>query len=657
MAAEHRLVFGPFQFDPGTGDLHGPSGLVPLTPKTLAVLGHLASHPGRLVSKRELLDTLWPDVFVSDGSLKVCVRDIRRALGDDAHAPRFIETAHRRGYRFIAPVREVRVAALVPTTAFDQPPALAANEGRPAGREALQPCLTDSREPLTAATSRRVPASDGGRVRYARSDDVNIAYQTLGNGPVDLVFVMGWVSHLEYYWREPSFARFLQRLARFSRLILFDKRGTGLSDPVTQMPTLEQRMDDVRAVMDTVGSQRAVLLGVSEGGPLCSLFAATYPDRTEALVMIGTYARRTRTSDYPWAPTDEERELFCREILAHWGGPVGIEARAPSMANDAAFRDWWATYLRMGASPAAAVALTRMNAQIDIRHVLPIVKVPTLVLHRRGDRCLRVEEGRYVARCIPDAKFVELPGDDHLPFVGDADGLLDEIERFVGQERRQPDSGRMLATILCAVPSAAGAMKRPAQRETLRSLVQSEATRFGGRYAECTRDRVTAVFDGPARAIRCARAIIATTAAQDLPVKIGVHTGECDFAAGVAEGLAAQISDRIARRGTRRRGAGLTDGGGSRGRLTAPLQRPWRVRCCGRRAQMASVCRGAGAGSRACEPRIPASPARLPRAGSRRLTRLSRRPRANAARRGRRAASLTASAATRLALLHVVRYM
>src|SRR4030095_6587961 len=178
-----------------------------------------------------------------------------------------------------------------------------------------------------------------------------------GEGAVDLVFVMGWVSHLEYFWKEPSFARFLSRLASFSRLILFDKRGTGLSDPVTQMPTLEQRMDDVRAVLDAVGSRRAVLLGVSEGGAMCALFAATYPNRTEAVVMIGTYARRTRAADYPWAPTDEEREAFCREMLDRWGGPVGIDDRAPTMANDPTFREWWASYLRMGASPAAAVAL------------------------------------------------------------------------------------------------------------------------------------------------------------------------------------------------------------------------------------------------------------------------------------------------------------
>jgi len=359
------------------------------------------------------------------------------------------------------------------------------------------------------------------------------------------VFVMGWVSHLEYYWREPSFARFLRRLAGFSRLILFDKRGTGLSDPVTQMPTLEQRMDDVRAVLDAVGSRRAVLLGVSEGGPMCALFAATYPNRTEAVVMIGTYARRTRAADYPWAPTDEEREAFCREMLDRWGGPVGIDDRAPTMANDPAFREWWASYLRMGASPAAAVALTRMNAQIDIRHVLPTVRVPTLVLHRTGDRCLRVEEGRFVASLVPDARFVELPGNDHLPFVGDQDAILREIEDFVGQSRTHSPSHHMLATVLCATGRARDRRDAPPV-ETVRALVAAAAARSGGGTVQCDGDHVFTVFDGPARAIRSGCAISLAAKEAGLGVRVGLHTGECDLISGVARGLVADIATRVA---------------------------------------------------------------------------------------------------------------
>jgi pimeloyl-ACP methyl ester carboxylesterase len=510
-AADHRLAFEEFELDPVAGRLLGRSGPVALTPKSFSLLEYLAARSGRLISKQELLDAVWPGVYVADGALKVCVRELRRALADDAKAPRFVETAHRRGYRFIAAVRRLPIESAAPAAP-------------PRGEAAIAP------------------------VRYARSGHVNIAYQVVGNGPIDLVFVMGWVSHLEYYWREPSFARFLQRLARFSRLILFDKRGTGLSDPVSEMPTLEQRMDDVRAVLDAVGSRRAALLGVSEGGPMCSLFAATYPNRTEALVMIGTYARRTRAVDYPWAPTPEQREVFCQEIVEQWGGPVGIDQRAPSMAADPAFRDWWATYLRMGASPAAAVALTRMNAEIDIRHILPTVRVPALVIHRSGDLCLRVEEGRYVASLIPGARFVELPGHDHLPFVGDQTQMLSAIEGFLSGARAPLESNRMLATILCAAAGPAEPMPRLPER--LEGMVAADAARFGGTGVQQDGARVFAVFDGPARAIRCACAIAAAAGNAGLRLTIGLHTGECDLADGVAQGLVAGIGARIAALGS-----------------------------------------------------------------------------------------------------------
>ena len=282
---------------------------------------------------------------------------------------------------------------------------------------------------------------------------------------------MGWVSHLEYFWNEPHFARFLNRLASMARLILFDKRGTGLSDavPVTELPTLEQRLDDVRAVMEAVGSERAVLLGVSEGGPMCSLFAATYPERTEALIMIGSYARRLRDADYPWGPTREERDAFCQRIVDEWGGPVGLEERAPSKIGDPAFREWWASYLRMGASPGAAVALTRMNAEIDIRGVLPSIQVPTLVLHRAGDRCLRIEEGQYLASHIRGATFVKLEGDDHLPFVGDQDAILNEIQSFIARTHARTPVGLVLASIVTIRSEARGSdlvhLRRVFERE------------------------------------------------------------------------------------------------------------------------------------------------------------------------------------------------
>lgn len=389
MTAERILTFAEFRLDPVSGHLYRRNDRVPLAPKSFALLQFLAGQAGRLVSKDELLAAVWPNVFVGDAVLKGTIRELRKALGDDSHEPRFIETAHRRGYRFIAHVTVLDAAT---------------------------------------TTSAAVP-----RVRYARSGHVNLAYQVVGSGPIDIVFVMGWVSHLEYFWNEPSFASFLTRLSSMSRLILFDKRGTGLSDPVpiTELPSLDQRMADVQAVMDAAGSRRAVLMGVSEGGPLCALFAATHPQQTAGLIMIGSYARRLRAPDYPWGPTADERDQFCQTIINEWGGPVGIDERAPSRALDPDFRAWWAAYLRMGASPGAAVALTHMNAEVDIREVLPKIRVPALVIHRTGDRLLKIEEGRYLAAHIPGATMVELPGDDHLPFVGDQLSILSAIDEFL----------------------------------------------------------------------------------------------------------------------------------------------------------------------------------------------------------------------------------
>src|SRR5262245_37083670 len=490
MPSEGQFSFDRFHLDRSTGRLSGPSGPVPLTPKALAVLEYLAERPGRLIGKDELLAAIWPGVFLGDGVLKVCVSEIRSALGDEARNPRIIETAHRRGYRFIAEV-------------FGSPP-------RPAP-VAEHPATSPLRPP----------------VLYARSGDVNLAYQVLGSGPIDLVLALGWVSHLEYLWSEPSLARFLRRLAGFSRLILLDKRGSGLSDRTIGVPTLEERVEDVRAVLNAVGSPRAALLAVSEEAPVCSSFAATYPEQTEALVLVGAYARRTRTADYPWAPTQDECEAFCREILERWGGALGIETRAPSAAADPAFREWWATYLRMGASPAAAVALTRMNAQIDVRGVLPTIRVPTLVLHRTGDRTLLVEEGRYVASLIPDARFVELPGNDHLPFVGDQDALLDEIERFLAVTRARGESSRVLATVLCAtLGGSRPARPTPSDVERLQDLVAAETRRFRGRHVQRAGDHAFSAFDGPARAIRCGRSIVDEASRMGLRLGIGLHTGE-----------------------------------------------------------------------------------------------------------------------------------
>ncbi|HEY8446046.1 MAG TPA: alpha/beta fold hydrolase [Thermomicrobiales bacterium] len=389
-------------------------------------------------------------------------------------------------------------------------------------------------------------------IRYARSGDVHIAYQVVGNGPRDLVFVMGWVSHLDLFWKEPRFARFLARLASFSRLILFDKRGTGLSDRAVGLPTLEERMDDVRAVMDAVGSERAALLGISEGGAMSILFAATYPERTTALTVIGGYARRVQTPDYPWGVAPEERLRLIEEIERKWGDDTRLSIRAPSLAHEESFREWWRTYLRMSASPGAAAALTRMNMEIDVRAALPAIRVPALIIHRAGDQTVSVGNGRYLAKRLPGSRYVELPGDDHLPFAGDQDAILDQIELFLTGSLPDPEPDRILATLMFTdIAEAAATAVRLGDRgwaeriAAYDEMVREQLARFRGREARKTTSGFLAAFDGPARAIRCACAIVEAARGLGLAVRAGLHAGECETVGGELGGVAVQIAERV----------------------------------------------------------------------------------------------------------------
>jgi len=490
-------VFGHFRVDVRKRLLMSGNEIVMLPPKAFDTLVTLIENNGSVLSKEDLLRLVWPDEFVEENNVAQNISKIRRVLEEGSGDVKYIETIPKRGYRFVGNI------------------------------EVIDPAARASQREISNVIHRA--AVPNPKTHYAVSTgDVNIAYQVVGDGPLDLVFVMGWVSHLEYFWKEPSFARFLMRLASFSRLILFDKRGTGLSDrvPLSELPTLEQRMTDVLAVMNAVGSQRAAFLGISEGGPMCSLFAATYPERTIALTMIGTYAKRIWSEDYPWAPTREQREQFLERIKSEWGGPVGLEERAPSAAHDSKFREWWAEYLRMGASPAAAVALTRMNAEIDVRNVLPSLRVPTLVLHRKGDPCLPVEGGRLVALLIPGAKYVELEGNDHLPFVGDQDAILDEIAEFLTGARPERQIERVLTTLLFV--QFENDIWLQQTYEIHRSYVRRNLTLYRGNEIEFSDMELFATFDGPARAIRCAVEILESSARLGLRARAALHTGECD---------------------------------------------------------------------------------------------------------------------------------
>jgi pimeloyl-ACP methyl ester carboxylesterase len=390
-------------------------------------------------------------------------------------------------------------------------------------------------------------------VRYARSGDVNIAYQVVGEGPIDLVLVPGFISHLELDWADPRSAHFLRRLASFSRLIRFDKRGTGLSDRPGGLPDLETRMEDVHAVLDAVGSERAALFGYSEGGPMSILFAGTYPERTSALVLYGTYAkRRDPDDDYPWAPTWEVRQAYAEEIERDWGWKADMQRMSPSA--DEAMGRWWAARARAAASPGAARDLILMNSQIDVRALLPAIRVPTLVLHRSGDRDSRPEEGRYIAERIPGARFIELSGDDHFPSI-DGDQILDEVEEFLTGVRKAPELDRVLATVLFT--DIADSTEKASElgdrawlelREAHHAIVRRELGRFRGKEIDTAGDGFLATFDGPARAIRCASGVTEAVKELGLEVRAGVHTGECELVGDKVGGIAVHIGARVAAR-------------------------------------------------------------------------------------------------------------
>jgi pimeloyl-ACP methyl ester carboxylesterase/DNA-binding winged helix-turn-helix (wHTH) protein len=523
-----RFTFGQFVLDCQERTLRDGDGVLPLAPKAFDTLVLLVQNAGKILSKEKLMAEVWQDAFVEENNLAQNISILRKTLGESRDT-KYIETVPKFGYRFVARVDPAANEEVVETIRARM--------------------YIDGSEPQRIASPRPQLASLRPETSYIQNGDVNIAYQVVGNGPIDIVFVMGWVSHLEYFWKHHLFASFLEKLASFSRLILFDKRGTGLSDrvPIDRLPTLEQRMEDVHAVMDAVGSERAVLVGVSEGGPMCALFAATYPERTNGVVMFGTYAKRIRDDDYPWAPTIEQRNAFFDVVKRDWGKPVGIEERAPSMAGDPEFRNWWAEYLRMGASPGAAVALTKMNAEIDVRDVLPLVHVPTLVMHRRDDICLKVEEGRYVAERIPGATFIELDGNDHLPFVGDQEEVLDEIERFVAGLQAGGGRDRVLATVLnIRLMDVDGFRQNGDLPDRTREFIRRKLDLFRGRELHYGNGEMLATFDGPARAIRCAAAIVDSAALHGVGVRTGLHTGECDVMGEQYSGFAVELARLIA---------------------------------------------------------------------------------------------------------------
>jgi pimeloyl-ACP methyl ester carboxylesterase/DNA-binding winged helix-turn-helix (wHTH) protein len=485
----------------------------------LDLLFLLIDRHGQLVTRGEIFERIWgKQVFVdTDNAINSAIRKLRRALDDDPDSPKFIETVPARGYRFVAVVS----------------PGL------------LQP-VPSSETKISYETSPDAPP-----IRYARSGDIHIAYRVYGAGPRDIVMIPGTLAHLEVFWAIPSYQRLLKRLTAFARVIIFDKRGQGLSDRVVAEQTMEERIDDVRAVMDAASSRSATIYAWSEGGPMSILFAATHPERVTALILYGTFAS---VKDKPWALTREEWEASLADIEKHWGEGTMLRVNAPSAANDPAMVEWACRMERASASPGSIVALLRANYEIDVRHILPSVKVPTLVMHRVGDGLVPLASGRYLAEHVPGAIYSEIPGDDH--FITDAetaDLIADKIERLVTGNLQRPEPDRILATVMFthivdAIERAA-TMGEQRWSELLRrfyEVLRNELATFRGREIRTVSDGLLATFDGPARAIRCALSIRDKVTPLGLHLRTGLHTGECDLSGDNLHGIAVDIAARVA---------------------------------------------------------------------------------------------------------------
>jgi len=388
--------------------------------------------------------------------------------------------------------------------------------------------------------------------QYTSVGDISIAYQVVGDGPFDLVYAPGWLSHIEYAWESPHYTEFFTKLGRFCRVLIFDKRGTGLSERDVGFPTLEQRTEDITAVLDVVGSKETALFGLSEGGNMAAMFAATYPERTRALVLSGTAARGSWAPDYPWRSTLEEVEQGIDDMRLNWGKPFDLDEAAPSMANDEAAKEWLGAYLRYAASPKTAALVTRLHAQIDIREVLPAISCPTLVINRENDAWGPVDEARYIASLIPNATLRIVPGADHIPWYGDQDRIIGEIEEFLTGQRERVPSERVLLTVL--MTDIVGSTEQAARLGDNRwrslldrhdAIVQRRVSAFGGQTINTTGDGFITAFTGPTRAIQCAEAIGHDVTSLGLEIRAGIHTGECERRETDIGGLAVHIAARI----------------------------------------------------------------------------------------------------------------
>ena len=479
-------------------------------PQVLELLIFLLENRHRIVTKEEIFEVVWKDRIVADATLSSRIKAVRQLIGDDGAAQRMVRTVHGRGFRF---VHEVTVDA-----------------GRANAADATQP---------PELSSQPMPA-----VHYARSEGVHIAYQLFGSGPVNLVFAPTFVSNIRGFWEFPPLSNWLMGLGRIARVAMFDKRGTGLSDAVADMPGMDQRMDDIRAVMDSCGFERAVLLGMGDGCPLTALFAASHPERCQGLILWGGFAQFTA-----WCPTPDVLEDWIHYIETEWGTGGTFTHSAPSVAVDPEMMRRLGKFEQIGASPAAAAALMRMNSEIDISAVLPAVHAPTLVLHRTGDALIAVEGGRDLASNIAGARLIEYPGRDHFPFIGDdRNVILSDIGNFLAELPGDTAADRTLATLLVARLEEPDGQEESgvAAKGRRDRMLRYALARYRGQEVELTDSRLVASFDGPARALRCAFAMTEELNRLGCAAGIGVHTGEVQSGNGRISGPALDIASHVA---------------------------------------------------------------------------------------------------------------
>jgi len=481
--------FGEFRVDAARFEIARGGKVLAVEPQVLELLILLLRHRDRVVTRDELLETVWSGKVVSDTTLSSRIKTARQVIGDDGARQDYIKTIHGRGFRFVGEVAEQQAPTAAP----------AAPQDRPA-------------------------------TRYARSGEVHVAYQVFGDGPARLVFAPGFVSHIDNYWDSPRFRDWLDGLGRLARVAMFDKRGTGLSDPVSALPPMDERMDDLRAVMDAAGFETAHVMGISEGGSLAAMFAAHHPERCEGLIIYGGFAQFRH-----WHRDDASLQRLFDYVETDWGTGKSLPLFAPTVGENPEMIRWWGQFERLGATPGACIALMRMNSRIDITGVLPGIRVPTLVIHRKDDVLIEIEAGRQLAAGIPGAKYAELPGVDHLPWVGNSDRIVEEIADFMRYPRRCEASDRAVATIVLIRGAEAGALEQ-------------ELRRFRASRVAARPDGVAATFDGPARALECAVSVSRLLRARGLEHHIGVHTGEIRLDGADLQGTAMDISSDVAAR-------------------------------------------------------------------------------------------------------------